>query len=183
MELHEQKGKLVQIDTVNPSTGVIPFKAAPPLPPLDQTRHPKLRLWNQSGATATPDGIVMTAAFNHLEDAIEVQFSDNTFRAGDYWLIPARTAINTETGSIEWPRNPANSQPLAILPHGVPHYYCPLALVESNGNIFTSLKSDCRKPFPPLTDITASDVAFDNHLCLPEMAAAKTVQDALNALC
>jgi hypothetical protein len=183
MELNEQKGKLVQIDSVNPATGIITFKAATPLPTLDQTRHPKLRRWEQSGATATTDGIVMTAGFIHLEDGIEVQFSDNTFRAGDYWLIPARTAINTETGSIEWPRNPSNGQPLAVLPHGVPHYYCPLALAEFNGSIFTSLKSDCRRPFPPLTDITASDVTFNNNNCLPELAAAKTVQDALNALC
>lgn len=183
MELHEQKGELVQIDTVNSSTGVITFKAATPLPALDQARHPKLRRWDQSGATATANGVGMSASFLPLEDGIEVQFSNNTFRAGDYWLIPARTAINTETGSIEWPRDAVTGQPLAVLPHGVPHHYCPLALVDFDGNAFTALKSDCRELFPPLTDITASDVTFDNHQCLPEMQHARTVQDALNVLC
>jgi hypothetical protein len=183
MELNAQTGELVQIDTVNPSTGVITFKAATPLPALDQTRRPKLRRWDQSGATATNTGIGMSANFLPLEDGIEVQFSDNTFRAGDYWLIPARTAINTETGSIEWPRDPATGVPQPVLPHGVAHHYCPLALVDFNANAFTVLRSDCRELFPPLTDITASDVTFDNQQCLPEMANAKTVQDALDVLC
>jgi len=41
--------------------------------------------------------------------------------------------------------------------------------------------TDCRKPFPPLTAITASDVSFDNTTC--KLQAAKTVQQALDELC
>ncbi len=38
-----------------------------------------------------------------LADGIQIQFqpsaSDNLYRTGDYWLIPARVA----TGDVEWP--------------------------------------------------------------------------------
>ena len=65
-----------------------------------------------------------------LEDGIQIQFlSDKatTFRTGDYWLIPARTA----SGTIEWPRH--NNQPDRLPPHGVKHYYAPLCHVKLTG--------------------------------------------------
>src|SRR5205085_643293 len=61
--------------------------------------HLKLRRWDQTGASGTADGIAMTADWLDLEDGIQVQFAEGTYRAGDYWLIPARTA----TAEIEWP--------------------------------------------------------------------------------
>ena len=36
-------------------------------------------------------------------------------------MIPARTA----TGGVEWPGDP--SRPRFVTPHGIPHYYAPLA--------------------------------------------------------
>ena len=56
-----------------------------------------------SGALQIQDGVWLT-----LENGIQIQFSDKaaTYRTGDYWLIPARTA----TGTIEWPRH--NNQPI-----------------------------------------------------------------------
>jgi hypothetical protein len=65
-----------------------------------------------------------------LEDGIQIQFlSDKatTFRTGDYWLIPARTAY----GTIEWPRH--NNQADRLPPHGVKHYYAPLCHVKLTG--------------------------------------------------
>lgn len=172
MELADQRGHLVQIDTVNPATREITIKTATPLPVIDETRHPKLRRWDQSGATATADGVEITTDEMPLEGGIEVQFSGGTYRSGDYWLIPARAAISTETGSIEWEGLQS--------PHGIHHHYCPLALVDFDGSKF-SLNSDCRHLFPPLTDITAGDVRFDNNIC--QLPNAETVQDALNGLC
>jgi hypothetical protein len=59
-----------------------------------------------------------------LEDGIQVMFQANaTYRTGDYWLIPARTA----TGDIEWPRS--GKVPLAMPPHGVEHHYAPMAAI------------------------------------------------------
>lgn len=65
-----------------------------------------------------------------LEDGIEVFFKSpkspakNHYRAGDYWLVPARVA----TGDVDWPRH--GGHPRALPPHGVEHYYAPLALVD-----------------------------------------------------
>ena len=172
MELADQRGHIVQIDTVNPATREIIIKTATPLPVIDETRHPKLRRWDQSGAIATAEGVEITTDWMPLEDGIEVQFSGDTYRSGDYWLIPARTAISTETGSIEWEGVQS--------PHGSHHHYCPLALVDFDDSKF-SLNSDCRHLFPPLTDITAGDVRFDNNIC--QLPNTETVQDALNSLC
>ena len=78
----------------------------------------------KSGALQIVPGWLM------LEDGIQVQFdfeNATTFRSGDYWLIPARTA----SGSIEWPRH--NNQPDRLPPHGVKHYYAPLCHVRLTG--------------------------------------------------
>jgi hypothetical protein len=45
------------------------------------------------------------------------------YRAGDYWLIPARVA----TGNVEWPKE--NGEPKPQYPHGVLHHYAPLAFI------------------------------------------------------
>ena len=172
MELNDQRGHLVQIDTVNHATREIKIKSTTLLTDIDETLHPTLRRWDQSGVTATAEGVEITTDWMPLEGGIEVQFSGDTYRSGDYWLIPARTAISTETGSIEWDGVQS--------PHGIHHHYCPLTLVDFDGSKF-SLNSDCRHLFPPLTDITASDVRFDNSTC--QLPNAETVQDALNGLC
>ncbi|HWS90083.1 MAG TPA: DUF6519 domain-containing protein [Pyrinomonadaceae bacterium] len=145
----------------------------------------KLRRWDQAGA-GLAEGVAMTgggaadaAGWVVLEGGIQVHFSEGTYRAGDYWLIPARTA----TGDIEWPPfGPSSGQPVARPPHGQSHHFCRLALltVAANGEIAVA---DCREVFPPLTDITARDVSFDNANCLPAMTRAKTVQDAIEVLC
>jgi hypothetical protein len=183
MENNDQRGHLVQIDTVNKDIREILIKAATPIPVLDENRHRKLRRWDQSGATATGNGIEIT--FNTwipLECGIEIQFSSGTYHAGDYWLIPARTAISSETGSIEWPVNALTGISDPQPPHGIYHHYCPLALVDFDANGFKSVtNSDCRSQFPPLNDITASDVRFDNERC--QLPDATTVQDALDSLC
>jgi hypothetical protein len=135
----------------------------------------KLRRWDQSGLTASADGVAMTADWMPLEDGINVQFSDGAYHAGDYWLIPARTA----TGEIEWPPyevpNP-NPTPQPPLPR---HHYCCLAKIEVLCGYATI--ADCRELFPSLTDICAEDVCFDNQQC--QLPGAETVQEALDWLC
>ncbi len=63
-----------------------------------------------------------------LEDSVQIQFprpaaGDFSYRSGDYWLIPARTA----TGDVEWTKD-ASGEPVPQPPHGVEHHYAPLGI-------------------------------------------------------
>ncbi len=154
LELDGQPGQLAQIDAVNASLRRITLKVAPtPLASgangVNPEWHPKLRRWDQNGSTANASGVSAVAPWLPLEDGVEVQFSDSVFRAGDYWLIPARTA----TGEIEWPPfgNP-NTAPIAQPPRGVGHRFCRLALLTLDVEKKQwGVSSDCREMFPPLT--------------------------------
>jgi len=66
------------------------------------------------------------------------QGGKNTYRTGDYWLIPARTA----TGNVEWPDGKA------LPPKGVDHHYAPLARIEVLDKSI-SLNESCQWDFPP----------------------------------
>ncbi len=170
--------KITSVDPSNPEIIVDTDQS-----PVTADMHPKLRRWDHSKGDA--NGITLQAgAWHDIEYGIKVKFDAGTYYSGDYWLIPARTAVNEETGNIEWPFDKSSNQPLSESSHGIKHHYCPLALVDFDGSIFTLLQdSDCRQVFPPLTDITAADVKYLNTDCLPELANAKTVQDAIDILC
>lgn len=138
---------LVQIDKVDPATHEITFKTslasfANLIPGL------KLRRWDQT-TNADQNGLQATAGvWIDIEAGVQVRFSTGTYRAGDYWLIPARTT----TREIEWPPfKIPNTQPVPQLPQGIRHHFCRLALVEVNAGVIT-LK-DCRPTFPPLTQL------------------------------
>jgi hypothetical protein len=87
-----------------------------------------------------------------LENGIKIQFikaEPNTtphyYRTGDYWLIPARTI----TGDIDWPKDETKTAkpPLPCPPHGIQHYYAPLAVITD------SKTHDCRRLFCSLANI------------------------------
>lgn len=79
-----------------------------------------------------------------LEDGIQIQFEpQGNYRAGDYWLIPARTA----TGDVEWPGEVGH--PEARPPHGVNHYYAPLARINVAPDGTVSVTDDYRRRFEP----------------------------------
>jgi Family of unknown function (DUF6519) len=148
-------GSLYQIDIVNKASLTITLKSAPPA--IDPTLNPKLRRWDQSSTTDLSAGVPITAGWLPLESGIQVAFTaDGTYRAGDYWLIPARTA----TGDIEWPPYAVpNSSPLPQPPRGIQHHYACLGLVQVDANDGLNLVQDCRNIFPPLTEITATTPA------------------------
>jgi len=153
-DLQGRYRQLLQIDKpVDHARRVITVKQTPPA--IDPDLHPKLRRWDQNGA-ANENGLRLEK--QELEDGIEVEFGSGEYRAGDYWLIPARTA----NGDIEWPRvdpEDPDSDPVAQSPHGVRHRFCALALVaavpqdESEDQL--SVLHDCRNLFPPLTRLTS----------------------------
>lgn len=163
IELHGQPGQLIQIDKVEPATRVITLKAAPA--GIDQAKHPKLRRWDNTGeikveAPATNDGWIA------LEGGIQVHFAAGSYRTGDYWLIPARTA----TGEIEWPPYQVpNAIPAPQPPLGIEHHYCRLALIQLTPDGLEVIE-DCRRLFPPLTEIGADPGV---HVTAVNLAANK----------
>src|SRR3984893_8623787 len=126
----------------------------------------------EGGLTLDTDNaaFVEEGVWRTLEDGVQIRFQPadpvqsppstptppvNQYLTGDYWLIPARTA----TGDVEWPKvigadgNPetdaqGNIIPVALPPHGITHYYAPLAVVSVSANgVF--LETNCRSSFPP----------------------------------
>lgn len=169
---------LIQIEKLGPGPNDITLKTS--VATLANRDGLKLLRWDQTVTAATTSGIsAALSPWIELEGGIQVQFSAGQYHAGDYWLIPARTA----TGEIEWPPfEIPNTNPIAQPPKGIHHHFCRLALIESVSGTVKILE-DCRKRFPTLTEICAEDVCFDNGGCLTNLANAKTVQDALDVLC
>ena len=148
-ELAGVPGALLQIEHVPSGSRTITMRTTPPA--VDRTRSPILRRWDQSGPTASDDGVAITGGWQPLEDGVEVQFSEGPFRTGDYWLVPARVA----TGDVEWPRLSSDDQPEALPPRGVTHHFSRLALVELDRES-VRVTADCRKLFSPLTEMAAA---------------------------
>lgn len=168
--------QLFQVDGVDATTGEITLKSTPS--GLANRKNLQLVRWDQFGDTAGVDGVTMSSGTDwiDLEGGVQVKFSEGIYRAGDHWLIPARTA----TGEIEWPPFAIpNNEPEAQPPLGIQHHFCRLALIEVADGII-NLK-DCRRVFPSLTDISAEDVCFDNDNC--KLPGVETVQEALDRLC
>ncbi len=181
MDMLSRRGALLRIEAINPATRAITIAAATPVPEVDGTWPVILRRWDQSGASAGDQGIPITAATVALEQGLEASFAAGSYRAGEWWVVPARTAISVETGVVEWPRDTANN-PASLRPQGVPDRFCPLALVDFDAatGLFT-LVGDCRPRFRSLTTLQAEDVGFDDTVC--DLGGATTVQQALDRLC
>jgi hypothetical protein len=123
--------------------------------------HPFLRRWDHlpgpGSADVADDGAIplVEGRWHELEDGVQVYFegppaplesdgdprSAGTYRRGDYWLIPARTA----NGDVLWPKNEFRP------PNGVEYHYAPLAYVSGDNAVDTTL----RKTFVPLADGSA----------------------------
>ncbi|GAX45668.1 hypothetical protein NIES4075_66890 [Tolypothrix sp. NIES-4075] len=174
LELSGQSGQIVRILDIDSAGQVLTMETAPTTlgstNGIDPTRHPKLRRWDQTGSAATATGIAVTPNTSMaLEGGISVQFDSGSFRPGDYWLIPARTA----TGQIEWlVDGSGNSLPQS--PFGIQHHYCRLAIAQLSGE---QLKlQDCRPIFPPLTEIDAGES------CCVVVHPGEDIQAAINLL-
>ncbi len=142
---------LWQVESVDPVARTVTLgqrnrEEPPQLGDADRRYHPLLRRWEHGAdsADAVDGGILLTeragedaGAWIALEDGIAIQFGGGRmYRAGDYWLIPARTAI----ADVLWPveRDDAgeivsrNGRPVpaARPPHGVEHRCAPIGLVR-----------------------------------------------------
>lgn len=165
--LNGQAGVLLEVDTV---TGTSIHVKNPANLSLALGTNPIVRRWDGIG-TLTP------ATPTELEDGVQIEFDNGTLSVGDYWSFAARTL----TGKIEWPRT-STGDPIFELRHGTAHRYATLAVVSFSAGAFATAVQDCRKLFPPLTAIKASDVSYNPAQCA-NLQGTSTVQQALDKLC
>jgi hypothetical protein len=152
----DRPAPLASVELIDRDARTVELKADA-LPTYENNaQHPFLRRWDQRDPTrvssadpTTPDvdevslddgAVPIDLRWIELEDGIQVQFSEGTYRSGDYWLIPARTA----TGDILWPTEPdANGDLVASMrrPRGVERHAAPLAIVKAAG------VTECRNCF------------------------------------
>jgi Family of unknown function (DUF6519) len=102
----------------------------------DPSLHPYLRRWDQDKVLVTKAGltidskdqaiVIAPGEWIDLEDGVQVWFGAGTYRAGDYWLIPARVV----TGDVEWPTDD-NGNALPLHPEGITYHAAPLAIVNT----------------------------------------------------
>lgn len=169
-------GTLVQI-TENPDASGRIISLSQTISGYDMKRHPRIRRWDQKSdaiSVKPPSG----SDSIELEDGIYVWFSGDKFRAGDYWLIPARTATeNTqETGKIEWPQD-ESKDPIPMLPEGIVHHYCHLAVLQQDNDKKWKIIGDCRKFFPAVTELTSFfHVCGDGQEAMPGEELAMPLQ-------
>jgi hypothetical protein len=118
-------GNLLSVQSIDSTTMTVTLNGTPDtLLGSDETLHPLLRRWDQTGGDPAEGGLTLdvdNAAFVEegtwltLEDGVQIRFQPanpvvvtsgapaqpiNQYLTGDYWLIPARTA----TGDVEWPK-------------------------------------------------------------------------------
>jgi hypothetical protein len=150
--LERQSGPLLKVENIDPLERKVWLKlpSDSELPNFEAGKHPLLRRWDHKKVEEnklSKGAIKISQATNwfELEDGVEVKFeAGGQYYTGDYWLIPARTAI----WDIEWPKK-ADGTPNAVEPHGVEHYYAPLAIVSvASGGV--TVEADCRRLFNPL---------------------------------
>lgn len=113
---------------------------------------------------------------NLNETVLSFDLANAIALAGDYWQAPVRQVIHT-AGSVLLDD---------ALPSGILHHYFVLgrAQIAADGSLsnFIPESSDCTSfDFPPLTDISAKDVCYDNKDC--DGPNVRTVQEALDYLC
>jgi len=176
-ELRGQPGLLVQIQTIEGNVLVIdPGGATVDMD--DFPVNPKVRRWDMPSSVGEIT-VDLTLADNwiELENGVQVKFDAGVFHTGDYWTIPARTA----TRDVEWPKDDSDPpQPRSLLPRGIHHHYCRLALLERSegeeGAVWERL-SDCRHLFPPLTEmIRFFHVGGDGQEAMPRQFLPQHLQ-------
>ena len=182
-ELAGEPGTIAQIEKIDPEQLVVTLSVS--ASGFDINGHPKLRRWDTGpGQTAAEFSVTVPSGnggFIPLEGGVEIKFQLGTFRTGDYWLIPART-IPGKFGDIEWEQD--GGSPAFLGTFGNIHHYCKLALLTATGGgttgVTISLLEDCRKKFPPLTELPTGGRCCCTVSVGPEGDYA-TLQEAVDA--
>jgi hypothetical protein len=136
VQLSKVDGNILTINPVTNIPGAATVTAG--------VKNARIRRWDSAGELKPNSN---NTDWIELEDGVQVQFKEGSFKSGDYWLIPARTA----TADIEWPF--VDHQP----PNGIQHHFAKLGIADFTGGAAPAwLKiSDCRPLFPPITELTS----------------------------
>ena len=125
---------LLQIEKVYRDTARVKLSGDPKIVSDGvEARGVYLRRWDQhpravKGPAGASPGVlaVEEAKLIPIENGLSVEFqTGGSYRPGDFWLIPARTA----TGDLDWPKDATG--PLALPPHGVIRWRAPLAYLNA----------------------------------------------------
>ena len=142
-ELDGKPGTIAQITNVDEASRTLSLSGpVPPPDPAQDAKYPRrVRRWDQK---SPPIKVTeATTEWFELEDGVEIRFTAEGFRTGDFWVIPARAAPGTVEGFEKAP------------PRGIEHHYCRLALVTWNSDSADQLSftvEECMPSFPPLTE-------------------------------
>ncbi|QTF92403.1 DUF6519 domain-containing protein [Halomonas sp. BM-2019] len=157
-ELRAMPRPLLKVDSVNRVTAEVTL-AVPDgfaLPVFDEAAmtHPLLRRWDQP-SDAIP---VQESKWIELEDGVQVWFEQGgDYKIGDYWQIPARTAI----ADVLWPQETGpdgTPWPQALPPSGIRHRIAPLRRIELDATGRVTSGEDCRCVFASLCALTGEKV-------------------------
>jgi len=180
--LQGKPGPLLQVSDVSGQDRRITLLTSAPYNVVAGDPHhprPFLRRWDQKDSTTgglslglpITESSALSDPWIDLEDGIQIQFMTalgpmlpteplgddfiapiNVYRTGDYWLIPARVALQT---GIEWPVTTADTPgvPIALPPHGIDHHYLPLGFVTA-GSATSGQLAVTSEFITPITQIT-----------------------------
>lgn len=120
---------------------------------------PKIRAWDSPGPVT-----ITTGGFLPLENGVEIEFGNGSYRTGDWWTIPARSGFG-----VEWPMDGAT--PRAVPRHGTPHRFARLALLDFQAEAWSFI-ADCRPLFPAASELLTLDaLGGDSQEIAPDPAA------------
>jgi hypothetical protein len=174
IELLGGVGVLAFIQSVDPAKQQITLNAAPGAP-IDLAKNPKMRRWDQTDPTQSTGVPTVAAGWVPLESGIQVQFGSGTFQPGDYWIIPARTAIDETTGTLDWPSTPQPAQ-------FAERHVALLALVKYLGTAGFDTPHDCRPKFDNLVTLTQRKAAGCCTVSVGDGGDYAKIMDAIKAL-
>ena len=152
--LAREPGVLLEVDSVQDRTVDITDWPAG-LSEDDFDEQITARRWEGTGTVEIDSWIP-------LENGVEIQFAEGEYRTGDHWMVPARAL----EGRILWPRQGEGAAWEER--HGTEHHFCPLALLRF-GDGEWSVESDCRKLFPPLTELPETGVEREPGIHITEV--------------
>ncbi len=119
---------------------------------------PKVRAWDSPGAVT-----ITVGGFLALENGVEVEFGNGSYRTGDFWTIPARSGFG-----VEWPMD--GNTPRVVPRHGTSHRFARLALLDFQGGAWSFI-ADCRALFPAATELLTLDaLGGDAQEAVPDPA-------------
>ena len=148
-----------RVEDYQPDSATLTLSGTPAAQTGGALRPLVVRRWDHGRKRKAGDGSPKMTADNTLlieegkpltiEQGITVQFDapaagENVYRSGDYWLIPARSAI----GDILWPATDAG--PTKLPPQGIERHIAPLALVDVGAGGAPSVTKDVRNVFGPI---------------------------------